>query len=146
MFRSTPKSKAKAQMTLASRPVGSSELGSAKHSQLATLLLVAVVGFFASFNSRAFALEKRPFEMALFATEKTYFVALDGSDAEPGTIDRPWATINHAAEKVSAGDMVVVRGGRYVLTRQVRPRNSGRSKQWITFVGYPGEQPAVWYL
>ncbi len=48
--------------------------------------------------------------------------------------DRPWATINHAAEIVVAGDMVAVRGGRYGLDAQVVPRNAGRSDAWITFV------------
>lgn len=69
----------------------------------------------------------------------TYFVAVNGTDNGPGTADRPWATINYAAERAEAGDTVVVRGGRYVLPAQVRPLNSGRSHAWITFLGYPGE-------
>jgi Right handed beta helix region len=75
--------------------------------------------------------------------ESTYFVAENGSDNGPGTRDLPWATINHAAERVEAGDTVVVRGGRYVLSAQVRPRKSGRSEAWITFIGYPGETPVL---
>jgi hypothetical protein len=65
------------------------------------------------------------------------------SDNGPGTVDRPWATINHAAEQVEAGGTVVVRGGHYVLPAQVRPHNSGRSDAWVTFIGYPGEEPIL---
>ena len=73
----------------------------------------------------------------------TYFVAPSGDDSAAGTINRPWATINHAAKAVQAGDLVVVRGGRYGLSAQVRPKNSGRSDAWITFAGYPGEKPIL---
>jgi parallel beta-helix repeat protein len=70
----------------------------------------------------------------------THFVAVNGNDNGPGTSDRPWATINIAAERAKAGDTVVVRGGNYVLPAQVRPHNSGRSDAWISFIGYPGEK------
>ena len=73
----------------------------------------------------------------------TYFVALSGNDTGPGTIDRPWATINHAAKKAEAGDTIVLRGGRYNLSAQVRPYNSGKPNAWITFVAYPGEKPVL---
>ena len=73
----------------------------------------------------------------------THFVAVNGSDEGPGTVDRPWATINHTAEQAGPGDTVVVRGGQYVLHAQVRVRNSGRSNAWITFMGYPGEDPIL---
>jgi hypothetical protein len=36
------------------------------------------------------------------ATE--YFVATDGDNANPGTIDYPWATIQYAATQVNSGD------------------------------------------
>ena len=50
-----------------------------------------------------------------------FYVAVDGSDDGPGTRDRPWATINHAADVVEAGARVIVRGGHYALRSQVRP-------------------------
>src|SRR5262249_52871550 len=67
----------------------------------------------------------------------TFFVSLNGDDGGPGTVNRPWATINHAAKQATAGDTVVVRGGRYILSAQIRVQNSGRPHAWITFVGYP---------
>jgi hypothetical protein len=74
---------------------------------------------------------------------RIYFVAEDGNDANPGTRQRPWATLSHAVEKAVAGDTVLVRGGRYLLFRQVRPTNSGRRGEWITISGYPGEIPIL---
>jgi Right handed beta helix region len=72
-----------------------------------------------------------------------HFVAVNGNDNGPGTAERPWATVNHAAEQASPGDTVVVRGGHYILPAQVRLRNSGRPDAWITFIGYPGEVPIL---
>ena len=77
------------------------------------------------------------------AAHPTYFVALSGNDSDPGTADRPWATIDHAARAAVAGDTVFVRGGRYLLRAQIRPANSGRANLWITFSGYPGEDPVL---
>jgi Right handed beta helix region len=81
----------------------------------------------------------RAIQTAIITTGGAYFVSPTGNDANPGTSDRPWATINHAAEQVVAGDVVLVRGGRYLLLHQVRPRNSGRSDAFITFIGDPRE-------
>ena len=38
-----------------------------------------------------------------------FHVAPGGSDANPRTIDRPWATVNHGAETLEAGDTVYCR-------------------------------------
>jgi hypothetical protein len=73
----------------------------------------------------------------------TYFVATNGDDAAPGSAERPWATLNHAASVARAGDRVVVHGGVYTLTDQVRPRASGRSDAWIEYIGSPGEEAVL---
>src|SRR5512136_1194798 len=44
-------------------------------------------------------------------TEDVFFVAPDGDDANPGTFEQPWATANHAAEVLEAGQTVYLRGG-----------------------------------
>jgi Right handed beta helix region len=87
------------------------------------------------------SLDARPYTLrtVILIGSPTHFVSPIGSDANPGTKDRPWATINHAADLAVAGDVIVVRGGTYPLSEQVRPRNSGRPGAWITFVGFPGE-------
>ena len=92
---------------------------------IAAVLLFASVGICLSSISPAFAEKKSELEEAIVSHGATHFVAVNGNDNGPGTADRPWATINHAAEQTEAGDTIVVRGGRYVLPAQVRLRKSG---------------------
>lgn len=50
---------------------------------------------------------------ALPALSATYYVAPGGSNTATGTIDAPWANINHAATRVTLGDIVMIRCGTY---------------------------------
>src|SRR6266545_652737 len=43
----------------------------------------------------------------------TYYVAPTGSNTAAGTDAAPWATLQHAADVVHAGDTVIVRAGEY---------------------------------
>ncbi|HXW30209.1 MAG TPA: right-handed parallel beta-helix repeat-containing protein, partial [Xanthobacteraceae bacterium] len=104
------------------------------------LLPLVCFGFCNSLTSPAFAKMKHASEDQSVKHGAMHFVAANGSDDGPGTAERPWATVNYAAEQARAGDTVVVRGGHYVLPGQVRLRNSGRPDAWITFVGYRGEE------
>jgi len=110
---------------------------------IANAFLLTQLGSWSASISPVFAGENPPLEAPFIAAGESYFVALNGNDAGPGTAARPWATINRAAEQAKAGDLVVVRGGHYMLSAQVRPRNSGRPDAWISFVGYPGEEPIL---
>ena len=47
------------------------------------------------------------------AVAETYHVAADGSDGAAGTEAAPWATLQHAADAVGAGDTVIVHPGEY---------------------------------
>jgi hypothetical protein len=67
----------------------------------------------------------------------TYYVAPGGDDGNPGTIDFPWQTIQHAADTLVAGDTVYIRAGTH--PEQVVPQNSGAAGQYITYAAYPGE-------
>ncbi|MBN1934703.1 MAG: right-handed parallel beta-helix repeat-containing protein [Anaerolineae bacterium] len=78
---------------------------------------------------------------AVTLDDNTFFVAVDGDDGNPGSYDRPWATLNHAAETLHAGQTVYVRGGVYLLECQVQFKNAGQAGAWITYAAYPGEQP-----
>ena len=69
----------------------------------------------------------------------TYYVATNGSNDNPGTLERPFASINDATNKVQPGDKVYVRGGTYNLNREVWIGNSGTADQRIVFESYPGE-------
>jgi hypothetical protein len=102
----------------------------------APALLIALT---AALSCIAFGVFARPYSMH----RAVHFVAVRGSDSGPGTADRPWATLNHAAAHARAGDTIIVRGGLYVLSMQIRPRRSGRSDARITFIAYPGEKPIL---
>jgi hypothetical protein len=43
----------------------------------------------------------------------TYYVATNGSDSNPGSIDSPWLTLQKAFNSISPGDILYVRGGTY---------------------------------
>lgn len=70
------------------------------------------------------------------------YVAPNGNDAEAGTADKPWQTIQHAADLAKPGDVIVVRAGTYEPFHTMR---GGTATKPITFradgnviVGPPG--------
>ncbi|MGI9240595.1 MAG: right-handed parallel beta-helix repeat-containing protein [Verrucomicrobiales bacterium] len=69
------------------------------------------------------------------------FVSTTGSDSDPGSIDRPYRTIDHAAGRASPGDTIFVRGG--VYNELVSPNRSGTSSQRITIRNFPDESPII---
>jgi len=66
----------------------------------------------------------------------TYYVATNGSDANPGTSARPWRTIQKAASTVTAGSTVRVRSGTY--NEVVTPAHSGKAGAPITYMADAG--------
>ncbi len=71
----------------------------------------------------------------------TYYVAPSGSDANPGTKNQPWQTIQKAADTLMAGDTVYIRAGAY--NERVIPQNSGSAGNYITYATYPGETVTI---
>ncbi len=71
----------------------------------------------------------------------TYHVAPGGSDASPGTVGAPFATVQHAADLVVPGDTVLLRGGTY--HQRVTVTRSGAAGAEIVFAAYPGESPVL---
>ena len=81
------------------------------------------------------------------------FVAIDGNDANPGTRDRPLATIAKAQElvrqKITAGlsgDVsVLLRAGTYRLQQTLvfGSQDSGTAEHAVVYAGYPGETVVV---
>lgn len=64
------------------------------------------------------------------------------SDNNPGTLNSPWLTIQHAAETVAAGDTVFVRAGTY--NEHVYLEQDGNTANgYIVFSAYPGEIPII---
>jgi Bacterial Ig-like domain (group 3) len=70
-------------------------------------------------------------------TGSAYFVSPNGSNSNPGTIDLPWLTIQHAANSVSAGATVYVFGG--VYHEWINFPASGTKSAPITFQSVPGQ-------
>lgn len=60
-----------------------------------------------------------------------YYVSPDGSDTNPGSYDRPFATIQKAADVLGPGEICYVNPGIYYET--VTPKNSGTKDKPITF-------------
>jgi hypothetical protein len=75
---------------------------------------------------------------AIGQTNSTFYVSTTGDDSNPGTQAAPWRTVQHAADVVSAGSTVNVRGG--VYEELVTIKASGNANDgYITFRSYPGE-------
>ncbi|MDR0413565.1 MAG: T9SS type A sorting domain-containing protein [Dysgonamonadaceae bacterium] len=72
-----------------------------------------------------------------------YYVSTTGDDANPGTIDAPFATIQKGVEAAAAGDIVYVRGGTYKPERRVLINKSGTADARIGLFGYPGETVVI---
>ena len=72
------------------------------------------------------------------ATGATYYVSTSGKDSNPGTINEPWRTIQHAADNLQAGDTVYVRQGIYKEVVTLKSSGSATTG-FITFSSYPGE-------
>ena len=92
-------------------------------------------------------------QMSLSAT--AFYVAPDGSDANDGGKEQPFATIQRAQESVEPGDTVYIRGGTYLIpANQIAAyesnnlyacvtylTKSGTSEKRICYFAYPGEKP-----
>jgi hypothetical protein len=69
------------------------------------------------------------------------FVSPAGSDDNPGTLDKPFATVQRAQDAVAPGDTVHIRGGTYVMKESQIARRKGIFA-YITFLdksGAPGK-------
>ncbi len=91
---------------------------------------------------------------AASATGIRLFVAPQGNDADPGTEQKPFATIGRAQRAVRAllagkqpgGPItVLLRGGVYRLTQPLAftPADSGTKQCPVAYAAYPGEKPIL---
>ena len=76
------------------------------------------------------------------AATPSYFVSPQGDDASTGSIDRPWRTLKHALQQLSAGDVLNLRQGTY-FEHDIRLRLKGSAAAPITIRAYPGERAVV---
>ncbi len=74
-------------------------------------------------------------------TGPAYYVSADGNDANPGTFDLPFRTIQKAAQLASPGETVYIRSGTY--RENVVPKNSGELNNPITFTSFANENVTI---
>ncbi len=74
-------------------------------------------------------------------SSQVYYVAMNGSDNNPGTEEQPWRTITKAANTLVAGDTVYVKQGTY--NERVIPQNSGTPGKYITYAAYSGNNVTI---
>jgi len=77
-------------------------------------------------------------------TEGDWYVAVDGSDDNPGTEAEPFATLGRAQQAASPGDTVLVRGGVYAFssgTVGVAFTKAGTADNPIRYFAYASEMP-----
>ncbi|MGC4854936.1 RICIN domain-containing protein [Micromonospora sp. DT4] len=89
---------------------------------------------------------------AAAAVQETYYVAPDGNDSNPGTLQSPFKTVQRARDAVRTvnanmtGDInVYLRGGRYQVTSTVEfgASDSGTNGYRISYAAYAGESPVL---
>lgn len=79
---------------------------------------------------------------------KSYYASTTGSDSNPGTFDKPFASWEKLGSVLVAGDTGWVRGGTYRTTKLASTsvfcsinNKNGTSTNPIVIMAYPGEQP-----
>lgn len=89
---------------------------------------------------------------SLISNAATYYIATNGSDSNPGTINAPFATWQKGFTVAQPGDIVYVRGGTYYPKGvagdgkyngvYINSKN-GSSGKMINVWAYPGEEPIL---
>lgn len=87
------------------------------------------------------------------AAGASWHVSPAGDDAAPGSVEKPFATVQRAQQAAAAGDTVFLRGGTYQMQEAQLARRrgifasltvldkSGEPNRPITYRAYPGERP-----
>ena len=72
---------------------------------------------------------------------QTFYVATNGNDSSPGTIDQPWRTVQKALNVLLPGQRALVRAGTYAQNH--RWDRHGTAAEPVTLAAYPGERPVL---
>jgi len=98
-------------------------------------VLIAITLFYSLFSTRIEA-----------QGGNTYYVSPTGSNSNPGTRDKPWATPGYASRQLKPGDTLIILGGRYTLSQyddDIIIPPSGTANAWITIKGEEGNRPVL---
>lgn len=72
------------------------------------------------------------------STGPVFFVSTSGSDANPGSFEAPWRTVQRALGSLRPGESVLVRGGTYA--EDLWMSRSGSESAPVTVAAFPGER------
>lgn len=72
---------------------------------------------------------------------RTFYVAPHGSDAGPGTLERPWRTVGRAVAALGPGRRVLLRSGTY--RERIELARGGNADARAEVAAYPEEKPVV---
>ncbi len=93
-------------------------------------------------RGKLFAASLALLAFAVAAQASTFYVAVDGSNTNPGTAVAPFRTIQHAADLAQPGDVIVVRAG--VYRERVSPPRGGMSDtRRIVYEAAPGAKVVI---
>ncbi len=110
-------------------------------SKFAITVFIICPGLFAfSIKSKA-VIPRIGYPIRADCSGKVYYVAPYGSDENPGTLEKPWHSIQKASSVLVAGDIVYIREGTY--EERLMPENSGENGCFITYSAYPGEKVII---
>ena len=83
------------------------------------------------------------FGIPVSLSAQPYYVALNGSDTNEGTLSSPFYTIEKAIGVVQSGQIIYIRGGTYNLIATIAIAKSGVTNSLITLSAYPDERPVL---
>ena len=102
---------------------------------------IFVCGLLASFGSLNVGQAAEP--AATPSAGPTVYVAPWGNDGNSGSLQAPWATLQHVSFQLQPGETIVLRGGIYVNDYLIIPSGVATQQQPITVAAYPGEVPEL---
>jgi pectate disaccharide-lyase len=76
-------------------------------------------------------------------TSADLYVAPDGDDEGPGTISRPFATLNRAVAAVRPGQTIALRGGRYRPDKRIVIGTNAESDEPVVLSNFRDEVPVL---
>lgn len=76
---------------------------------------------------------------------RTFYIAPDGNNSNPGTMAEPFASLTRAATIAQPGDVFIMRGGVYHHASRITigTARNGTAANPVTVIAYPGEVPTL---
>lgn len=77
---------------------------------------------------------------------KIYYVATNGNNSNPGTIEKPWKTPGFGSRQLKPGETLIILGGEYILSGyddDIITPTSGEENAWIVIKGEGKNRPIL---